>query len=285
MTLLNNLFGSEETLAQNAKKAEEEISFAWMAYRNKIPLKREILARLPYSFGQRKSLAQELLKLLDLELINVHAEERKEREVIRDLRSLEHRERIRRVHRLEESLAYVETRYDYVYHLLLHLYVTLRSEANLCKKLAHAELKLFRKQVARLQLELKVEEGIIEKIDAIETFHQLLRDLVKGEHIIQELTSREKRIVKMMKRGSPEGGWIDQWVMGVFNGLEDEVYELVAAGTLDQHPHMDLEFVNRPEFVALAARVIRDLYGEDVAPEMLNAFVHMFREKYNTERS
>lgn len=285
MTILNHLFGSAESLAKNAKKADESIFQAWMIYRNTILYKRQTISHLPYSFGHRKALLRGLQQALDLELVNVQAQESKEQDIISDLRSLEHSERIRRVHRLEESLAYAETKYKCVYNLLLHLYVTLRSEADLCKKLTKAELRPFRKHVARLQLEFKVEEGIIKKIDAIETFPQLLQDLVKGEHIIQELTAREKRIVKMMQRGSPKEGLIDQWVMGVFDAIEDAVYEFIAAGTLDQHSHADLEFVNRPEFIALAAKIIRELQGKDVHSEMLNAFVHLFREKYNTERA
>ena len=43
---------------------------------------------------------------------------------------------------------------------------------------------------------------------------------------------------------TPIDGITDKWVMGVFNALEDEVYRLVGEGTLDQHPHIDLNFVN-----------------------------------------
>ena len=256
MTMLNHLFKSAESSAKRAEQTDKSILRVWMVYRNTILFKRQAINHLPYSLGHRKALLRGLQQALDLELVNVQVQERKEQEIIGDLRSLEHAERIRRVHRLEESLAYAETKYNYVYNLLLHLYVVLRSEADLCKKMAKAELKSFRKLVTRLQLEFKIEVGIIEKIDAIETFPQLLRDLVTGEHIIQELTAREKRIVKMMQRGSPEGGLMDRWVMDVFNAIEDAVYESVAAGTLNHHPHVDLEFVNRPEFVDLAAKII-----------------------------
>ncbi len=87
-----------------------------------------------------------------------------------------------------------------------------------------------------------------------------------------------------MLKGSPIGGITDRWVVAVFNALEDKVHELVANGLLDQHYDLDFEFVNRPEFIDLVREMIQTLRAREVSEQMINAFVHLFREKYNFER-
>lgn len=283
MTLLNTLFHSPASLAKNAEKEDEDILAAWKKYYGTIAAKKKIISQLPSSFGQRKQLIQELQRLLKLELVDVHTIEKKEHEVIADLHSLDHSERIQKVHRLDDALCYAETKYKYIYNLLLHLYVTLRQEAVLCKKLAkgNIELKQFRKLVPPLQAELQVELTIIEKIEARETFHQLLLDLVKGEEIIEQLTVKEKKMVKKMSGNIPLGSLTDAWVMGVFTALEDSIHEAVLTDKIEDHTLRDFEFVNGSLLVELAKEVIEGLRGRRVSPELLNSFVHMFREKYN----
>lgn len=282
MTLLNNLFRSSASLAQNAEKADKDILAAWKKYYATIAAKKRIIEKLPYAFGERKQLAQDLLRLLKLELIDVHRLEKEEKEVVGDLHSLDHSGRIQKVHRLDDTLCYAETKYQYIYNLLLHLYVVLRSEAQASKKLAKIEeLRPYRKQIALLQPEFQVELTIIKKIEVRETFHDLLLALVKGEEIIQQLTAKEKKIVQKMRGETPLDGITDRWVMGVFNALEEVVYQYLGEGRLNQHPHVDFEFVNSSLFVELAKKVIEELRGRKVSPELLNSFVHMFREKYN----
>jgi len=281
MTLLNTLFHSPASLAKSAAKADDDILAAWTKYYATIPAKQRIISQLPSGFGQRKQLLQELQRLLKLELVDVHKVERDEQEVIGDLHSLDHSERIRKIHRLDDTLCYAETKYKYIYHLLMNLYVNLRKEADTCKKLMKADLGQFRKLVVLLQAEFQVELTIIEKIEARETFHELLLTLVKGEEIIEQLTAKERKIVQKMRGNTPVDGITDRWVMKVFNALQGEVYRLVSEGTLDQHPHIDLEFVNGLHFVELAQRIIEELRGRKVSPELLNSLVHMFREKYN----
>lgn len=285
MALLNTLFHSPASLAKNAAKADDKIQAAWTKYYETIPAKEKVIARLPSSFGQRKQLLQELQRLLKLELIDVQRVEKDEREVIDDLHSLDHTTRIQQIHRLEEALCYAETKYQYIYNLLLHLYVNLRKEAALCKKLAKiTQFRSYRQQVELLQAELQVELTIIEKIEARENFHQLLLALVKGEEIIEQLTAKEKKMVQKMRGNNPTGGITDQWVMGVFNALEENIHEAVLTDNLEDHTLRDFEFVNRSLFVELARKVIEELRGRKVSSELLNSFVHMFREKYNDER-
>ncbi|HLC71626.1 MAG TPA: hypothetical protein VJI32_06445 [Candidatus Nanoarchaeia archaeon] len=283
MTLLNTLFHSPLALAKNAEKADEDILAAWKQYYDTIPTKQRIIGQLPSGFGQRKQLIQELQRLLKLELVDVHKIEKDEQEVIGDLHSLDHSERIQKIHRLDDTMCYVETKYKYIYHLLMNLYVNLRKEADTCKKLMKADLRQFRKLVVILQAEFQVELTIIEKIEARETFHHLLLALVKGEEIIEQLTAKEKKIVRKMRGNNPLGSLTDAWVMGVFHALKEEVYRLIGEGALDQHPHADFEFVNGPHLVKLAQRIIEKLQGRKVSPELLNSFVHLFREKYNEQ--
>lgn len=282
MAFLNTLFHSSTSLAKNAEKADEDILAAWKEYYTTIAAKKRIIEKLPYAFGERKQLLQKLQRLLKLELVDVHMLECNEQEVIGDLHSLGHSERIRKVHRLEETLGYAETKYQYIYNVLLHLYVTLRQEAAACTTLAKVtELKQYRKHVKLLHAEFQVELIIIEKIKSRETFYDLLLALVKGEEIIEQMTAKEKKIVRKMRGETPIGGITDKWMVDVFNALEEIVYQYIGEGRLDQHPHVDFEFVNGSSFVGLARKVIEELRGRKVSPELLDSFVHMFREKYN----
>ncbi len=284
MTFLNTLFHSPASLAKQAARADDDILAAWREYSGTISAKGKIIRQLPSGFGQRKQLLQELQRLLKLELIDVHKVEQDEQEVIADLHSLDHSQRIQKIHRLDDTLCYAETKYKYIYHLLMNLYVNLRKEAALCKKLAKiTQLRPYRKQVELLQAELQVELTIIEKIEARETFHELLLALVKGEEIIEQLTTKEKKIILKMRGDNPVGGITDQWVKGIFDALDKEVYELIAHDLMKDHFFAHLEFVNGPHFVEMARKVIEELRGRTVSPELLNAFVHMFREKYNEQ--
>ena len=282
MALLNRLFGSPASLAKNAEIKDKEIMKTWNDYKSTLPLKKRLLSLLPSSFGQKKTVLPELKKLLDLELIDIHTEEKEETEEIGILRSLEHSNRIRRVHRLKECLCYAETKYHYIYNLLLHLYVTLHHQADLCQKLSVViDLRKFRKLIAEIQSEFRVEETIINKIDARETFSEILLALVKGEQIIEQISAKEKRLIKSMRGDTPLGGITDRWVVAVLEAIEDKVYEYIAEGILDLHPQVDFEYVNRPEFIILAQEKIELLRGRKVSAQLVQALVHLFREKYN----
>ena len=47
------------------------------------------------------------------------------------------------------------------------------------------------------------------------------------------------------------------------------------------HQDIDLEYVNKPEFVGLVREKIRALRERKVSEEMINVFVLVFREWYN----
>ena len=76
-----------------------------------------------------------------------------------------------------------------------------------------------------------------------------------------------------------------EWTMTVFEAIEDKVHEGVANGMFPgYHPDIDFEFANRPEFVDLVRESIQNLRKRKVSEQMINVFVHLFREWYNHGR-
>jgi hypothetical protein len=106
------------------------------------------------------------------------------------------------------------------------------------------------------------------------------------------MDAREKRLLKKMQKDISRifsneitEGITYEWAMAVFNAIEDKVHEGVANGVFQcWHYNIDFEYVNRPEFVKLARETIRGLKKRRVSEQMINVFVHLFREWYNHER-
>ncbi|MCH8080642.1 MAG: hypothetical protein IIA06_12845 [Proteobacteria bacterium] len=95
--------------------------------------------------------------------------EKDEDDLVLNLQSLEHSKKIKRVHRLEDCLRYFDTRHEYVYELLRHLYSILKSEGtSLLKLKAVKELRKYRKVVSHLKSEFEVEQTLLRKIEDIE---------------------------------------------------------------------------------------------------------------------
>jgi len=284
MGVLNRFFGSTESIAKHAEKDEQIILRSWKEYLNTVPEKEQIINRLPYSFGQRRTPLQRLKQLLELELADVFTAEKDEDDIVLNLHSLEHSKKIKRVHKLELCLRHFEIRHEYVYELLRHLYSVLKSEARLLKKLIDvADLRKFRKFVAHLKSELVVEKTLLEKIGDLETFKDIFSVLVKGEHIIHRMDSKEKKLLKTMQEDMKNEGTTYQWVISVFKSIENKFRELEVQGILELHPDVHFELVNRPEFVDLVRETIQRIKAENVSEQMINVFVHIFREWYNHE--
>ncbi len=290
MALLNRLFGSAESIAKSAEIDEQIIFKIWNEYLNTISEKEKIINQLLFSFGQRKALLLRLKQLLDIELAEIYATEKEENDLVANIQSLEHSKKIKRVHQLEICLAYSETKFKYVYQLLLHLYSTLKLENLLLKKLIVVkDLRKYRELVNNLKAELVVEETILNKIKDVKNFHNIISDLVKGEHIIYGMDSKEKKILKKIQKGMSKifsnetnKGITYEWAIIVFNKIEDMVHEEVAKG--NGHVDLDFEIVNKPIFVNLSRAVIQDIKKTKVSEQMINVFVHLFREWYNHER-
>ena len=291
MGLLNHLFGSTESYAKEMEVDEEFIVKHWKHYLSTVSRKKDLIrymrTRLEANFQNN---LQELKKLLDLELVDISGEEKSGIEIIGDLELIEHPQKVKRVHKLEQCLVYAETKHEYVYGLLHQLHSFLKSQMHIVNKMLSGSVNT-ETLISHLKLQIELEIEIIKKIEQIETFHSLFLALIKGEHIIKTMDAGEGRLLKKMQKGVGKifsneitGGITYDWAMGVFNAIEDKVHELVANNLLDQHPDMDFEFVNRPIFIELVKKVIQNLRPRNVSEQMINVFIHLFREWYNHER-
>lgn len=291
MALLDNLFGSTESRAKEIEFDDESIIRHWKHYLSTIYGKMEIINFLSVDNNFQINL-EKLKKLLELELVDISDEEKEESELISDLEAIEHSQKVRRVHKLEQCLDYTETKFEYVYRLLHQLYSILRSQMHLVLKL-QAGSKDTEKLISHLKSQLNLELEILNKIDKIETFHKLFLTLIKGEHIIRTMDAKEKLLLKKMRKGVSgifsheiNEGITYEWAMDVFNAVQDIVMDQEAIMTrgLEPHINVDFEFVNSPEFVDLVRGVIQGLRKRKVSEQMINVFVHLFREWYNHER-
>jgi len=291
MGLLNQLFGSTEAAANEIKSDEKDIIKHWKDYLATVPKKKELIEKISEG-SELQGFLKELVNLLELELVDISSEEKQESEIISDLESIEHSQKIKRIHRLEQCLAYAETKYEYVYHLLQQLHSILKSQIQIVNKLA-AGSKKTEKLISHLKQQLELEHEIIKKIEQIETFHDLLLALAKGEHIIRTMDSREKKLLKRMQKGITQifsreitEGITYEWAMEVYNAVEDLIMdeEAVLARGYDLHQDIEFEFVNSPQFVELARETIQRLKKRKVSQQMINVFVHLFREWYNHGR-
>jgi len=278
---LNILFNSEENTVNRVEKIDFQISEGILHYVSGFKEKKELIDNLQDTFGEKINIARRLKEIINGELID--SESDKKKEIISDIKSLEHSNKIRRVQKLEACLGYATTKYEHVYELSRHLFSTLITEIELIEQIPQSDLRKFRKITDLLKKNFLVEEEIVQQISSIRTFHKLFLELSKGEQIIKKLDKSEKRLAELMNKDMPIDGITDRWVMAVFEGIEDKVYELVSNNQLDTHPNMHFEFVNRPEFVELVREKITILRKRPVTDGMINAFVHLFRDKYNRE--
>lgn len=293
MGLLNNLFSSPGKIAKRAKQDEDLILKNWNDYIETIEEKKHIIGKLPSIFGERKQNLKRLGELSNLELVDISLIEKEDSDVISDIKWLEHDKKIKHIQKLEITLGHFETRHKYTYELLRHLYLTINSEMILIKKLASVDLRAYRKLTENLKSEFNIEQSIINQIGEMHTFPKLLTDLVNGEIIIQRLNKKEKRGTYILSSDTNKDmdTLIDQWTWGVFEKIKDKVYEMVADGTLEE-PYADFQFVNGSQFINLVREVVSELRNinpkrrvkaKPVSEETINAFVHIFRAKYNSE--
>lgn len=289
--MLNRLFGSTEAVAKEIELDENLLVQHWEEYLKTVSKRRAIVKKLTPSSSQFQNNLRELKKLLETELAEISGEEKTESELIADVEQIEHVQKIKRVHKLEQCLGYAETKYEYVYSLLQALYPLLKIQMHVVEKLETGS-KNAKKLISKIQSQCEIEGEIIKKIENIGTFHTLFLALVNGEHIISSMNAREKKLLKRMQKGISKifsneitKGITYEWAMNVFNAIEDKVHEGVANGMFPAyHPDIDFQFVNRPEFVDLVRLNIQILRKRKVSEQMIAVFVQLFREWYNHER-
>ncbi len=294
MGLLNRLFSSTESLAQELELDEQLIQKQWKTYLKTVSKKKVIIEQLSLNKDFDINL-QKLTRLLTLELVDISQEEKEEAELIDDLEVLEHAQKIKRVQRLEQCLGYAETKYEYTYHLLHQLHLVLKSQMHLVKSLRTSSAAV-EKLISHLQSQEQLEREIIRKIERIETFPALFSALARGEQRIRRLDVREKRLLKKMQKGISrvfsnelKKRITSEWAIAIFNAIEDKIREVEAQGKdqqgdfLGMNPDINFEFVNRPEFIELTRETIQTIRKRNCSEQLITVFVQLFREWYNDE--
>ncbi len=289
MSILNRLFGTSESIARDAAHDDESILEHWKKYLETVPQKKAIIEHLRTDGDLQKNAAA-LKNLLTSELADISTDEKQEADLISDLEALAHEQKIKRIHKLEQCLRYVDTRYEYVFALLEHLFKILCAQMHLVEKL-RAGSKNSERLREHLVQQSELESEIIAKISSIRTFHSLFLSLVKGEHVISQMGAEEKKLVKIMQErmhaifsGEISEGITYEWAITVFNAIEDKFHEMIAQEIIEaNHPDADYELVNRPQFIELVREVITEIRPKPVSQKMIAAFVHIFREWYNHE--
>jgi len=297
MGLLNYFFGSTEANAKEITLDNDTILKIWKEYLETVPAKNAIIGKLHADKNLNSSL-QELKKLLDLELTDISGEERDEAEILADLEKIEHEERIKKVKRLKQCVGYAKTKYEHVFGLLQHLHSILQAQMNLVAMLL-AGSEDAETLISHIKAQVELEQEVIKQVKGIKTFDALFSALAKGEHIIQQMTPREKLLYKRMKKlfisDVQITGITSDWAAAVYDAVENRILEITAEMTVPgiDNPDIDFEFVNRPEFIDLVRETIQRLRPEEargtikrvrqkgVSEETINAFVSLFRAWYN----
>lgn len=285
MEIFSHIFGSEEAVAKKIVKTNKNLEINWKSrIKAAFESKRKIVDSLKVEDNAN---LQTLKKILTLELGAIETGEIGERKLINYLEKLEHSKQIKRVEKLEQCLYYIETKYEYIYGLLQQLYATTNTQLQIIVNLLSGP-KDSEKLIEHLKLQLKLEAVIVEKIDYVKIFNELFTALAKGEHVIHQMNSKEKKLMKKMQgrmdkifSGKINKGITDKWVTTVNNAVKDYIQEGYDKGLLEGHDSIDLEFVNRPGFVNIVRLSIVTSGKRNVSEEMINVFVETFREWFN----
>ena len=283
---------SDDVLAENVQLDDKKIISIWNKYLRTFEEKGKLIFSI-----KEDDMSQSVIKLrvlLDIELIDISKSEDLEEDVIEDLRKLGHSENLKRIHKLQRCLGYAETTYEYVHALMKKLYSIIILEVRCADKEDFAiddvnELK----ELYNLELEIINKTKTFSKTQRRETFQEVFVSLVAGERIIKRMNNTEKRLMRSMKRVMDKvlttnedeqinEGIIFAWVADVVNAIDDEIGEGIANFLFSgDNEDINLEFVNKPQFVDLVREKRRALTQDRISEESINVFVHLFREWYN----
>lgn len=292
---MNSFFKSQKSDAENLELKDKEFLNIWQDYHKTVDEKKALISAI--SVDNYQNFVPRLKALLTLELSDIEDEKISEKGLIAVLNSIEHDERMLGVMRLYDRLCYAENKYKYIYVLLEKLQYALRVQIHIVEKLESG--KEIAVLIAHLKSEFAVEQEIVKQIESRETFHELFLALVKGEQIIGRMDAKEKQLLKRMKliltgsfeiksRSGPERkkGITYGWANKVYTGIKIKVKEFIASHEQDevgQHEFSDFEFVNHPDFVDFVRKCALEL-GDNPSEQMINVFVHTFRELYNDKK-
>jgi hypothetical protein len=281
MGLLNRFFRSPEEVAKELALDEVQLAKAWQDYADSALEKGKLINALQP--GTLKQILPQLKNAVVSELVKTAGEEKTEEQLLADLKAIEHEEHIKRVKRLEYTICYAETKHEYIHQLLKELWQILNTQLHIVEALI-AGSKQEELLVQKLKESWKVEEHILKLISERETFHQLFAALLKGEHIVRQLTSQESKFVaRAEKETGITNRMLSRWTHEIDARLHDKVGEWISSTYRENHPHSHFEFVNSPDFVPFAREVMQSLRKTErpVSESAINTFVHLFREWYN----
>src|SRR3989344_5438831 len=282
MSLLDNYL--KKNTAAALLKDNKKIIKVWNKYLGTIEEKGKLISKL----SKDNSDAKKLRKLLNTDLVDISGEEVLEDEMIKNLSKLEHQEAVKRVHRLERCLGYLETRYEYLHNLMVQVYYLLNEEMNCLDSLPEKLDKL--KELYKLELEIVGKINNFGKVQRVETFNEVFINLVRREKIIEGMNDREKKLYKKVIKGmerlyatdeekQKNDGITLEWIIEVEKAIQEKIDEGIDNEIfLGYHPDIGYEFVNKPQFVDLVREKLKVIRKGKLSEEMINIFVLMFRE-------
>ena len=285
MGILKRFFSSPESLAKELVVDDTKLLAAWKEYVASTKEKGELITGLFPGPDARKTVyvLPRLKNVVISELVTITAEQKTRQELLADLSAIEHEKHIKRVQKLEHTLGHAATKYEYVYQLLKELTHILTNQIHIIE-LLNKDSTQDAVLVQKLKEYWKVEQHILAQIGEMQTFHQLFSDLLKGQHLIRQLTKTE---TKFVSRAEKETGitnrLLSRWFREINLRLGDKINEEVANHTLDPSFDQHFEFVNSPAFIDFARPVIQSLRTKPVSESAFNTFIHLFREWFNNE--
>jgi len=153
---LKHLFSSTESLEKDVLKNKNKLADEFLLYLISIPIKDWIIKQsFPDLVALQEILKEEIKLVLD--------DEDSEDKILEDLKSIEHRFEIRKIHRLEQTLNYDENKSRYVYELLKKSFHAIKKEVHLLKMLTnslHDRNELLKYLKEQIQIEMAVAHKI-----------------------------------------------------------------------------------------------------------------------------
>jgi len=129
MGFFSIFFKSTGEIAVELNRDNQELMREWRQYISTVPEKKNLANSISIDVVR-------LNELLKIGLDDSRSEEKKDAEIIKDLRSIKHDQRIARVNRLQEVLDHALSKYRYVYSLLDQIYNALLREYSLARAIA-----------------------------------------------------------------------------------------------------------------------------------------------------
>ena len=273
---------SDEVLAENVQLDDKKIVSIWNNYLRTFEEKGKVIFAI-----REDNMSQSIIKLrvlLDTELIDISQSGDLEEDIIEDLKNLEHSENIKRIHKLQRCLGYAETTYEYVHALMKKLYSIIILEVRCANKENFNisdvdELK----NLYDLELEVVNKTENLDQTKNRESFQEVFISLVIGERIIKRMNKTEKRLMRSMKRVMDKvfstdedeqisEGLIHDWVADVVNAIDDKIGEGIADLLFSgDNEDINLEFVNKPQFVDLVREKRRALTQDRISEESIKS--------------